>query len=463
MNPRAYLIGTLTLTVAILIIGCAKESRTSTETPPVKVSVAEVKEDPVLDYEEFTGRTAPVKTVDIKARATGYLDKVMFKDGDFIKEGQQLYQIDERTYQAEVKNIKGTIARMQAAVTRADSELERTRRLLVGSAVSREEYEKAVAQKDEARASLEVNEANLEKANLNLSFCKVMAPISGIISRTKITEGNLVTADQTSLTTLVSVDPMYAYFDVDELSVLRIQQMVREEISAEGVAKADAFLQKNGVDEATVKKITAILAEKVTDPLLGQIHEMLKVKLDAKGLASFDQIIKENPKFHSYRDTKVPVFLATQIDKGYPHEGFIDFVDNRLAATTGTLRVRGNFPNPGRVLSPNLFVRIRLPIGDPYNAVLVSDTAVVTSQDRKFLYVVGADNTIEANPVRLGPIRDGLRVIESGVKPGDRVVVSGIQRVQPGSKVEPTLLDKMPGAPNERAPAVPPAIKEKKN
>lgn len=412
------------------------------EGKPTPVSVAALVEAPIADYEDFTGRTEAVESVTLKARATGYLNKVLFEDGEFVKKGQVLYEIDDRLYVAAVKNAEAAIKRTEASVDKASADMTRARKMELGSAISREDYDQIVARKLESQATLISDKATLEKAKLNLGFCKVTSPIDGVVSRTAWTPGNLVTQDQTTLTNIVRVDPIYAYFDVDERTTLRLKQRIREEVSDAGIAFAGKEMEKLGVPATAREEVTKLLSGRVTPEAAKKASGLLEGS--GVGADWVSKVVEKYPKFPNYRQTTVPVFLATQIDKGYPHKGHIDFVDNQLNASTGTLRVRGNFPNPNRVLGANLFVRVRLPIGDPSPALLVSEAAVVTQQDRKFLFVVNADDEVEAKPVRLGPMRNGLRVVEGGVSKGDVVIVSGLQRVQPGAKVSPTKVA-MPG------------------
>ena len=273
-------------------------------------------------------------------------------------------------------------ANAQASVELADADFDRARRLLPSGGISREEYDTRAAKKHQASAQLISNQADLERAELNLGFCKVYAPISGQISRSNIQAGNLVTADQTTLTTIVSMDPIYAYFDADEQTTLRVGQMIREEVSDSGISKAADYLRQRKLDEETVRQAVRILGLPLAESKRGQLRELLESKLGAPHWGELCAILDANPKLKSHRVTTVPVYLGTRIDRGYPHVGRVDFTDNRLDSTTGTLRVRGVFPNKERVLIPDLSVRIRVPIGEPQAALLGSDAVVVTDLDR---------------------------------------------------------------------------------
>jgi RND family efflux transporter MFP subunit len=250
--------------------------------------------------------------------------------------------------------------------------VERNRRLLPKGAASQKDLDNAMADLGEARAAMQSGQAAVQRAVLDLEFTKVTAPISGRISRTFITEGNLVNADATVLTTIVSLQPMYAYFDVDERSMLRYQQLARA------------------------------------------AHH-------------------QNP-----RETRLPVSLSLANEEGGPQPGILDFVDNRVDATTGTIRMRGVFQNVNRILTPGLFVRMRVPGSDTYSALLVADRAVSTDQGQKHVWVVNEQNVIEYRPVSIGAIQnDGLRVVKTGLKSGEWLVVNGLQRVRPGVTVVP--------------------------
>jgi len=290
-----------TASLAVALIGCGTGDQGSPGGGKPKaalVTVSEVKEGEASDVEDFTGRTEAVETVDVRAQATGYLDKVGFKEDTLVKKGDMLYEIDPRTYAADLKRAEAEVSRNIALLDRLRSDQGRARRSGVGTAVSREEYDKITSNLEETAASLESARAVVLGKKLALEFCKVLSPIEGRVGRTLVTKGNLVRANEMKLTTIVSVAPIYAYFDVDERTVLRIKRLI---------------------DQGKVK---------------------------------------------SARDAKVPIFLGTQLDEGYPIEGHIDFVDNQLDPATGTLRVRGVFANKDLALTPGLFVRLRMPLGE---------------------------------------------------------------------------------------------------
>jgi RND family efflux transporter MFP subunit len=376
--PRRLAFAFAPLLAFALAVGCGEQAPAPIQAAPAVVSVAQLQEREVSDYADFTGRTEATESVDIKARATGYLTEVLFKEGDTVKEGDLLYRIDDRTYKADLDKYKNEVARHHATINRLNADLARAKRMRASDAISREEFDKITTNRDESSALMAAAEAAAKRAELDLSFTKVYAPISGKISRTNITKGNLVTQDSTLLTSIRKVDPIWAYFDVDERTVLEIQRQIRQ------------------------------------------------------------------GKFKSYRDAEFPVHLGTQIEKGFPHKGIIDFVDNTLDPGTATLRVRGVFDNKDGALQPGMFVRIRIPIGEKRKALVVPESALGSDQGRRFLYAVTDKDVVEERPVEVGSLRDGLRVIESGARPGEWVIVSGLQRVRPGVTVKPHKVE-MPG------------------
>jgi RND family efflux transporter MFP subunit len=343
------------------------------------VTVSYPIERDVTDYADFTGRTAAVDSVEVRARVSGYLDRVCFKEGALVKKDDKLFEIDPRPYRAELERAKGTLAQYEARVHRLECDYQRVKILITRRAVGQEEYDRYEGDYREAVANLDVAKANRDLAALNVEYAKVIAPVSGRVSRYVVTVGNLIqSGDQNSgtlLTTIVSVDPMYAYFDVDERTVLRIRQLIRE-----GKAKS-----------------------------AGQ--------------------------------TKWPVALGLATEDGFPHAGTINFEDNQVNPKTGTLRVRGVFPNKEEALSPGFFARVRVSIGQAHQALLVTDRAIDTDQGEKVLCIVNKKHEVVSRPVRLGALHDGLREITGGLKPSEQVIVSGLQQVRPGITVEPKLLD----------------------
>lgn len=357
-----------------VLTGCEENKRQPPPrmAPEVEVSLPIVRQ--VSDYEDFTGQTAAVTMVDVRARVTGYLQKSHFKEGAQVKAGDLLFEIDPRQYKAAVDKAKAAVLQQKARLQRLAADYQRAMRLLSGRAITSEEVDKISADRMEAEATLQAAKADLELAELNLDFTKVEAPISGRIGNRVIHQGNLVKADDTALTAIVTINPIHVYFDVDERSLLKVRRLIRE------------------------------------------------------------------GKMDSAREKKVKVRMELSDEENFPHEGLIDFIDNRVDPGTGTLRVRGVFDNPKELLSPGLFVRVRVQIGRPHEAILVAEQTLGTDQGQKFVYVVNTDNKVEYRKVKVGGLHDGLREIEEGLSESERVVISGLQRVRPRGEVKPELV-----------------------
>ena len=369
----------LLLGLCVGLAGCAGAPSGAPVPAPTPVTVSHPVEEYVTDYADFTARTAAVYTVEVRAHVWGYLDRVNFQEGALVKAGEVLFEIDPRTYRATLHQAEGNLEALEARVERLNADFARAQRMVGTGAIGREEYDKIAGDRGEAAASRAALKAAVERAQLDLGYTRVTAPISGRVSRHIVDVGNLIQAgDQnggTLLTTIVSVDPMYAYFDVDEYTALRVQQLVRE-------GKSD-----------------------------------------------------------SPRDGECPVSLGLANEEGHPHPGTINFLDNQVNPRTGTIRWRGVFPNKEQVLLPGLFGRVRVPIGRPHRALLVSDRALDTDQGQKILYLVNEKNEVVARPVRVAALHDGLREITDGLKPDERVIVNGLQQVRPGMTVEPKLVE----------------------
>jgi len=384
----------------LVLLGCEAEKPKMVEMKPPVVVVSQALTEEVTDYEDFTGRTEAVFSVDVRARVTGYLEKVHFKDGDEVKEGDLLLEIDARPYEAELARTEATILQGEAHLNRLDADFRRAKNLFSRGNISREEYDKFAGDRAEAEAMVGVAKSGRDLAKLNVEFTKIKSPISGRLSRRMVDPGNLVKADETILTSIVSLDPMYVYFDIDERTLLKIRRLIRE----------------------------------------GRIK--------------------------SRAEAEVRVLIGLSDEEGFPHVGTINFSDNKVDPSTGTLRVRGIIENPqsrdttSRVLSPGLFTRVRLPIGSPHQETLIPEDAIATDQGRKYLYVVkqekkkGAksegetESVVVDRTVTLGPSHGALRVIEEGLKPSEYVIVRGHQRVRPGAKVETRIWEEAPTLPN---------------
>jgi membrane fusion protein, multidrug efflux system len=371
----------LCATMAAVMSGCAR--RPPQVAPPealtIPISKPVVRE--VTDFVDFTGRTDAIQSVDIRPRTTGYLVKMPFEEGAEVKAGDLLFVIDPRPYQAQLDQATGQVNLYQAQLKLARTTLSRDRAInnITPNSISRQQLDQDEAAVEEADARVKAYEKNKEVYKLNHEFTNVVTPISGMVSRYYLTLGNLVNQDQTLLTTVVSLDPIYAYFDMDEPTLLRIRKAIND-----GKIKARR----------------------------------------ANGL-------------------RVPVFMGLQGEAGFPHEGTVNFVNNQLNPTTGSILVRGIFPNPKppggtRLLSPGMFVRIRLPIGEPHPAVLAIDRAISSDQGIKFVYVVDKENKVQYRRIATSSLQDdGLRVITAGLTADEWVVVGGLQQVRPRMSIHP--------------------------
>jgi RND family efflux transporter MFP subunit len=376
---RSEIFSLFVIATCMFALGCRREPPPVASLPPPAVSVAPPLEREVIDYGEYTGRITAVEEVDVRARVRGYLVKVNFTEGAEVKQGEVLFEIDPRPFQADLDAAKGQVAQWEAKLARAEADVTRYERLLPKGAASQKDLDAAIADRGEARAAIQSARAAVDRAALDLEFAKVTAAISGRVGRANMTKGNLVNAsgaETTLLTTIVSMNPIYVYFDVDERALLQYQQTRRE--------------QTNGSD---------------------------------------------GPR--NIKDAKIPVYLGLANEAGFPYEGVIDFANNRIDPQTGTVRLRGVFANANRILTPGLFARVRIPIGDKYQAVLVPERAIGTDQGQKYVLIVNDKNVVEYRAVKLGRLFDTLRAIQDGVKPGELVIVNGIQRARPGLTVTP--------------------------
>jgi multidrug efflux system membrane fusion protein len=359
---------------ALTVAACGGKSGGGAQPPPPQVTVAQVLEKRVKDWDEFTGRLQAVETVEIRPRVSGYIDKVAFTEGSLVKRGTLLFVIDPRPYQADYDRAAADVKRFKTALELGHIELTRVQHLKESGAVSQEELDERLSTVAQAEANVAGSTAALEAAALNLNFTKVISPIDGRVSRAEVTRGNLVTGGSnggTLLSSVVSMDPIYLYFDADEQSFLRYTQMARS---------------------------------------------------------------GERPNSH---DSGNPVQVGLANEEGFPHTGTVDFVDNQLNPQTGTIRARAVLQNKDGQFTPGLFARVQLLGSGEYSAILIEDRAVNTDQSQKYVFVLGANNQIEYRKVKLGRVIDGLRVVREGLKAGDVIVVNGAQRVHPGITVTP--------------------------
>ncbi|MFJ2684348.1 efflux RND transporter periplasmic adaptor subunit [Pseudomonas sp. NPDC087342] len=358
------------LLLALVLSGCNEHKDPAATTVATEVDFATVTLSPVRQWDEFNGRISAVDSVEVRPRVTGYVQKIMFKEGDEVRKGDSLFQIDPRKYQAALSSAVARLERAKASVVMNEAQDRRAKVLVQNNAISKEEADTRRANFNQSQADVQDAAAAVALAKLDLEFTEVRSPINGRVSRAALTPGNLAVADQTLLTSVVSQNPVYVYFDPDEHSYLRYGEQAR---SAKGNA------------------------------------DQLGVRV---GLAN---------------------------EQGFPHTGSVDFQDNQVDPATGTIRLRATLSNKNRVFTPGLFARVQLASSVETSTILIDDKAVLTDQDRKYVYVVGAGDTSERKDIQLGRMHDGLRIVESGLAPGDKVVVGGIQRIfYPGMALKPS-------------------------
>ena len=364
----------LAAAVAIAVAaGCGSQASPATAMPPApEVSVAQVLSKSVRHWDDFTGRVTAVQTVELRPRASGYVERVAFEEGQEVRKGDLLFVIDQRRYQADLDRAAADLQRARSEATLAQTQHARAQALVEAQAISREEFETRRAGTAQANAAVRAAEAAVASAKLDLQFTHVRSPIDGRAGRAMVTVGNLAQADATVLTTVVSLDPVHVYFESDEQTFLRYGALVR----------------------------------------------------------SGERTRSDNP---------VRIGLANET--GYPHAGTVDFIDNQVDPGTGTIRARAVVANPDRVFTPGLFARVQLEGSAQFEAMLIDDKAVLTDQDRKYVYVLGEGNAALRKDVELGSSIDGLRVVTSGLARQDKVIVHGVQKVFfPGMPVAPTTI-----------------------
>ncbi|GJL35246.1 MexE family multidrug efflux RND transporter periplasmic adaptor subunit [Enterobacter hormaechei] len=358
--------------LSVLLVGCDNSVAQNAAPQAPAVSAADVVVKSISQWDSFNGRIEAVESVQLRPRVSGYIDKVNYTEGQEVKKGEVLFTIDDRTYRAALEQAQATLARAKTQASLAQSEANRTDKLINTNLVSREEWEQRRSAASQAQADIRAAQAAVDTAQLNLDFTKVTAPIDGRASRALITSGNLVTAGDSAsvLTTLVSQKTVYVYFDVDESTYLHYQNLAR---SGQGASNN---------------------------------HLALPVEIGLTG------------------------------EEGYPHQGKVDFLDNQLAPSTGTIRMRALLDNAQRQFTPGLFARVRLPGSAEFQATLIDDKAVLTDQDRKYVYIVDKEGKAQRRDITPGRLAEGLRIVQQGLKPGDKVIVDGLQKVfMPGMPV----------------------------
>jgi RND family efflux transporter MFP subunit len=373
LRSKQTIIFLITVLLSAVFIGCSEKNE-YVEPPAPEVTISKPLVQNVTDYLEFTGSTKAIEEIEIRARVKGFLESVHFEDGDFVIKGQRLFSIDPKPYKAVVESARGRLGKHQAQLERAQKEYQRNLTLFKQNAASEANVVKWKSEVDESKAAVVSAQAALDKARLDLGYCTINSPISGRISRKQVDVGNLVGASEhTLLTTIRQLAPIYVYFSMNERDLLRTMKMAR----AEGIT-AD-------------------------------------------------------------KPDKIPLEVGLANETGFPHKGHLDFVDSTVDPGTGTMQLRGLFDNPGPpyYMMPGMFVRVRMPIAQRENALLVTERALGLDQGGRYLLVVGNENKVEQRYVKIGALRDGKRVILEGLKPEDQLVVKGIQRAIPGAKVTP--------------------------
>ena len=364
-TTRAALAGAmLALSVAVLS-ACSGQANEAAQAPPPEVGVAPVLVRNVSQWDEYSGRIEAVESVDLRPRVSGYIERVNFREGQEVKKGDVLFTIDSRSYRAALAQAQAQLARARSQAQPGRSEAERARKLSELQAIATETYEQRRSAAAVAQAELQAAQAAVTAARLNLEWTQVRAPIDGRAGRALVTAGNLVSAGDAAsvLTTLVSLDQVYVYFDADETSFLRYAKLARD------------------------------------------------------------------GRRPSERDGKLPVSVTLADGSNVAYPGTVDFLDNRVDSDTGTIRVRARLDNRERVFTPGLYARVRVLGSGEFKAALVDDKAVLTDQDRKYVYVVDKENKAQRRDVRLGRVAEGLRIVEQGLAAGDRVIVDGVQKV----------------------------------
>ncbi|MCE2814478.1 MAG: efflux RND transporter periplasmic adaptor subunit [Planctomycetaceae bacterium] len=370
--------------LGFVLIGCQKPNEKPTAIP-MKIATVQAVSKQITDYDEFVGRTGAIETVEVRARVTGFVKEIHFSDGQIVQENDLLFSIEPDVYEAVHQQALAKIKLMEARVRLAESKLARAKSLIDVKAISQEEYEENVASLTEAKAQESSAQADSQISALDLKYTQVRSPISGRIDRALVTPGNIVTGGLgtgTLLTTIVKTDPMYVYFDVDEQSVLRYQRM-----------------------------------ESQRDP---NDHSKTQSSNVLKSL-------------------EIPCLVQLGDEKDFPHRGKLDFLQNRIDERTGSIKLRAVLDNQNNLLKSGMFVRVRVPVSQPYEAVLVPEASIGVNQDTRYVIAIGADKIPAQRTVELGRSLGTWRVITKGLDAGTEIVYRGLQRVRPDRKftIEP--------------------------
>jgi RND family efflux transporter MFP subunit len=374
------------LALATLVASCGEQKQQAGAPPPPAVTVAKPQKRTVVDYDEYVGRFVAINSVEIRARVSGYLDKLHFKDGQVVKQGDLLFTIDKRPFQNTLDQARANLLQAQSNLAFTESDYTRGQQLVRDKTITDQTFEQRAQAFRNAKAGVSANEAAVRQAELDMEFTELRAPMNGRIGDRRVSPGNLVTGgtggNTTMLATIVSVDPIYFEFTFDEASYLRYERLANA-----------------GQDVAS-------------------------------------------------RNTGVQVALKLIDESDFDHEGRMDFVDNVIDRSTGTIRGRAVVANPKEIFTPGMFARVRIPGTPPYEALLVPDVAIGTEQARRFVVVIDDQDTARLKYVTLGQVtKDGLRAIKDGIGPDDRIVISGLMQARPGTKVKPEEQGAKPPSP----------------
>ena len=392
-EPTPRLAWTALALAPLLLSGCGQGQQPAQGSiPPPIVTVANPTKRTIVDQDEYVGRFVAIDSVEVRARVSGYLEKVHFTDGQIVKQGDILFTIDPRPFQNTVDQARANLQTAKSNLIYTEGDLARGQQLVRDHTIAEQVYEQRAQAKRNAEASVAANQAMVRQAELDLQFTEPRAPLTGRIGDRRVSPGNLVsggtatgTATTTVLATIVSTDPIRFEFTFDEASFLR-----------------------------------------------------------------YTRLPKENDGDESW-GASTPVKLKLIDEKDFVHTGRMDFVDNVIDRATGTIRGRAVFANPDGVFTPGMFARVQVPGSAPHEALLVPDVAIGTEQARKYVLVIGPDNTVSQKYVKLGDLFDDLRVVTSGLAPGDRVIVNGMVRARPGAKVTPQEAATSPSASGPQA------------
>lgn len=379
---------------ALLLAGCGESPQPQTSAPPPAVTVANPVKRVVFDEDEYVGRFVAVDSVEVRARVSGYLDRIDFTDGQMVKQGDLLFTIDKRPFHTTLDQAKANLAQARANLAFAEADLARGTQLISARTITEQTFDQRTQTKRVAEASVQAQEAAVRQASLDLEFTELRAPVAGRIGDRRVTPGNLVTGgtagNTTLLATIMSTDPMRFEFTFDEASYLRYERLA------------------SGGREMTSRDSSVVVALKLLD------------------------------------------------EQNFQHQGRMDFVDNVIDRSSGTIRGRAVFSNPDGVFTPGMFGRIRVPGSPSYTALLVPDAAIGTEQTRKYVLVVDSENVVRVKYVTLGQAFNSLRVIKAGLQQDDSVIINGLMRARANQKVNPqneTPAAPIPGSPQAKADA----------